>query len=70
MSTHHAELARAGWRTSRYSAASGNCVEVAYLADGHRAIRDSKHPTGPALIFASVEWAAFTTSVRDGEFDY
>lgn len=69
MSAHRADLARPDWRASRYSAASGNCVQFAQLSDGHRAVRDSKHPTGPALIFTSAGWAAFTAGVRDGEFD-
>lgn len=48
---------------------SRDCVEVADLPDGGRAVRDSKDPTGPALIFTPAEWAAFTAGVRDGEFD-
>ncbi len=68
MHTPHPRLAHATWRTSTYSASSGDCVEVAELADGCWAVRDSKDRTGPALIFASSAWAAFTTGVRDGEF--
>lgn len=62
------QLARARWRTSSHSGASGTCVEVADL-DGHRAVRDSKNPTGPALIITPTEWFTFTTAVRTGEFD-
>ncbi|MEU8944236.1 DUF397 domain-containing protein [Streptomyces sp. NPDC048489] len=54
------------------SSASGqqdNCVEVAPLADGGRAIRDSKDKTGPILLFTPVEWGAFVTSVKGTEFD-
>jgi hypothetical protein len=43
-------------------------VEVADLDGGRRAVRDSKHPTGPALIVAPAEWAAFTAGIRDGKF--
>ncbi|MGH3905192.1 MAG: DUF397 domain-containing protein [Pseudonocardiaceae bacterium] len=57
------------WRKSSYSGTSGNCIEVAGLADGPRAVRDSKDPHGPALIFTPAEWAAFTAGVRAGEFD-
>ncbi len=46
-----------------------DCVEVAALPGGHRAVRDSKHPTGPALTFTATEWTAFTTSLRTGNFD-
>lgn len=74
MSTHRAvgrdELADARWtKSSRSGSGGGNCVEIARLHDGHRAVRDSKNPTGPALIFAPADWSAFTTGVRDGEFD-
>lgn len=57
------------WRKSRYSSDEGNCVEVAYLGGGTRAVRDSKHPHGPALRFTATEWVAFTAGVRGGEFD-
>jgi len=54
---------------STRSTSTGNCVEVADLGGGHRAIRDSKHPTGPVLTCPASAWAAFTASVRAGEFD-
>ncbi len=58
------------WHKSSYSSGQGgNCVEVAQLDDGGRAVRDSKDPSGPALRFTPAEWAAFTAGVRDGEFD-
>jgi len=37
--------------------------------DGHRAVRDSKDPTGPTLKFTTDQWTAFTTSIRTSEFD-
>jgi hypothetical protein len=43
-------------------------VEIAGLTAGRVAIRDSRHPDGPALIFTHAEWAAFLRGVRDGEF--
>jgi Domain of unknown function (DUF397) len=55
------------WRKSTRSQAATNCVEVANL-DGHRAVRDSKNPTGPALTFTTTAWLAFTTGIRGGEF--
>lgn len=45
-----------------------NCVEVATFSDGVRALRDSKRPDLPALMFTPTEWSAFTAGVRDGEF--
>lgn len=59
------------WRKSSRSGNGGgsDCVEVADLADGTRAVRDSKDRHGPVLRFTAGEWAAFTTWVRDGELD-
>lgn len=68
MITQRPDLTRAVWRASSYSAASGNCVEVADLPDGSRAVRHSKDPTGPALIFTPSEWVAFCAGVRNSEF--
>lgn len=58
------ELGRIRWRKSHYSSPQGNCVEVAALPGGLVAIRDSRQPSGPALVFARREWAAFTGTVR------
>ncbi|WP_443078822.1 DUF397 domain-containing protein [Streptosporangium sp. NBC_01495] len=64
------ELANAKWRKSSLSGSDGgNCVEVADLSGGRAAVRDSKDPSGPALVFARGEWAAFVGGVRNGEFD-
>ncbi len=59
------------WRKStRSGSANGNCVEVAFAADGSVGVRDSKHATGPILEFPSTQWAAFIHSVQSGEFDH
>jgi hypothetical protein len=64
------ELRAATWIKSSYSGSNGgNCVEVAELSHGHRGVRDSKNPTGPALIFTPGEWNAFISGVKSGEFD-
>jgi hypothetical protein len=62
------ELDAATWRKSTRSGANGNCVEVAQLTNAV-AVRDSKDPAGPALVFTPDEWAAFIEGARDGEFD-
>jgi hypothetical protein len=61
------DLATANWRKSSHSGDNG-CVEVAN-GDDLIAVRDSKDPTGPMLLFTPLEWRAFLAGVRDGEFD-
>lgn len=65
------DTAGLNWRKSSYSnGGGGQCVEVADLPDGGRAVRDTKdHGRGPVLLFTAAEWAAFSKGVKDGEFD-
>lgn len=63
------DLRRARWRKSTHSANGSTCVEVARNLPGIVAVRDSKNPAGPALVFSPAEWQAFTAGVRDGDFD-
>jgi Domain of unknown function (DUF397) len=57
------------WRKSSASNPSGNCVEVAVLPGGSVAVRNSRYPAGPALVYTSAEIAAFLAGVKNGEFD-
>ncbi|MGX1761961.1 DUF397 domain-containing protein [Streptomyces lydicus] len=57
------------WTKSRRSAPANNCVEVAALPDGGFAVRNSRHPQGPALVYTREELAAFIGGAKDGEFD-
>jgi Domain of unknown function (DUF397) len=57
------------WTKSSLSFSNSNCVEVASMADGGVAVRDSKHPQGPVLRFTPSEWDAFVGGVHNGEFD-
>jgi Domain of unknown function (DUF397) len=53
------------WVKSSYSGGSGgNCVEIATLPGGDRAVRDSKDPEGPVLRFTADEWRVFIRSVK------
>lgn len=63
------DLGSAEWRKSSASNPSGNCVELAVLADGGVAVRNSRYPGGPALVYTRAEVAAFLTGVLNGEFD-
>lgn len=57
------------WRKSRRSNPSGNCVELARLADGGVAVRNSRYPAGPALLYTPAEITAFIQGAKDGDFD-
>lgn len=63
-----AELRAPEWRRSTRSGVNGNCVEVAYHGSAV-AVRDSKHSTGPALIFTASEWQRFIDEAKRGNFD-
>jgi Domain of unknown function (DUF397) len=62
-------LSGARWRKSARSSAQGNCVELARLSGSEVAIRNSRHPEGPALVFTDAELDAFLGGVKDGDFD-
>ncbi|QNP66990.1 DUF397 domain-containing protein [Streptomyces genisteinicus] len=63
------ELPGAVWVKSSHSNATGNCVELAALPDGRIAMRNSRDPHGPALVYTRDEVAAFVAGARDGDFD-
>lgn len=52
------------WPRSSYSTGANNCVETARPASGPwaglLAVRDSKDPAGPALLFSPESWSGFT----------
>lgn len=56
-----ATLALARWRKSSHSGDEGACVEMA-VVPGTVAVRDSKDPAGPALLFAPAAWVAFAAA--------
>ena len=62
------DVTRAKWRKSSYSNGNGGaCVEVARNLPGVVAVRDSKDPDGPELIFKPDQWAAFTRGIKAGD---
>jgi hypothetical protein len=65
-----ADLSRAAWRKSSYSNGSGgDCVQVALGIPEIVAVRDSKTPDGPRLIFSHDQWREFLAAVRAGKID-
>jgi len=62
-------LGRLSWFKSRHSNPSGNCVEVACLPNGEIAVRNSRYPAGPVLVYTQAEIAAFLRGAKEGEFD-
>lgn len=63
-----AELRQLTWLKAKSSSANGQCVEVA-AAVGKVAIRDSKDPYGPILVYTATEFRAFLEGARNGGFD-
>jgi hypothetical protein len=57
------------WRKSSYSAANGDCVEVAHLANGYIAVRDSKNILLPALGFTPTRWQTFVGEIKHDRLD-
>jgi hypothetical protein len=58
------------WRKSSYSGNGGaNCVEVAASLPGLAAVRDSKDPDGPVLVFTPAGWRKFISDVKAGRHD-
>ena len=62
------EMAGLSWVKARSSNHNGACVELA-SASGNIAMRDSKDPAGPVLVYTATEFAAFLDGARNGEFD-
>jgi hypothetical protein len=64
-----AALLNAAWVKARMSTANGDCVELAVLPTGQLAIRNSRDPEGPALIFTRSEISSFLDGAKSSEFD-
>ncbi len=66
MSTHRNAPDGAWFKSSYSDETGGTCVEVAHLTPtpARIAIRDSKHPQGPALLLPPEAFAALLDHVR------
>lgn len=63
------ELKNVTWQKSKRSNSQGTCVEMARLADGAIAMRNSNFPDGPALVYTQAEIDALILGAKDGDFD-
>ncbi|MFI7102068.1 DUF397 domain-containing protein [Streptomyces sp. NPDC050161] len=52
------------FRKSSYSNQEGNCVEVAHTTASGRAVRDSKDPGGPYVLFGARAWGSFVETLK------
>lgn len=59
------QLSKAVWQTA--SSGGTTCVQVAFLDGGLVALRDSKNPDKPALLFTDAEYDAFVGGIERGE---
>ena len=64
-----AERASLVWIKAQVSTSYGQCVQVA-SAPGGVAMRDSKDPDGPILLYTRTEFKAFLDGARNGDFDH
>ncbi|WP_330333323.1 DUF397 domain-containing protein [Streptomyces sp. NBC_00536] len=55
------------WSKSSYSEGAANCLEIAHGVAGAAPVRDSKRPTGPAVVFGDSQWATFVDAVKAGQ---
>lgn len=65
-----AELNSLSWLKAQCSTGHGQCVEIAATSDRNKiAMRDSKDPDGPILVYTPNEFSAFLDGARNGELD-
>ncbi|MDA8372049.1 MAG: DUF397 domain-containing protein [Nocardiopsaceae bacterium] len=63
------ELGNVSWQKSKRSNSQGACVEMAKLPGGGIAVRNSRFPEGPALVYTQAEIDALVLGAKDGDFD-
>ncbi|MFD7413614.1 DUF397 domain-containing protein [Kitasatospora purpeofusca] len=60
----------AAFHKSSHSGGDDNCVELATEMPHCVAVRDSKDPSGPVLLFEPAAHTAFIAAATAGEFDF
>ena len=60
------------WHISTLSTHCGECVEAGPVNDGSGrvAVRHSKNPDGPMIVYTRGEWVAFVKAVQQGEYTF
>ena len=57
------------WQKSSFSNSQGNCVEIGEINSNVVAMRDSKNPLGPVLLFERDDLRSFVTNIKNGLLD-
>jgi hypothetical protein len=65
LDTPELDLSGADWQSGSQGVGD---VQIAFV-EGFIAMRNSRRPESPSLIFSPAEWRAFVIKARDGEFD-
>jgi hypothetical protein len=64
------DQSRTTWRKSSYSSTNGGeCVEIAENLPNVVAVRDSKNPGGPEVVFNRVAFRRLVDEIRSGGHD-
>ncbi|MFE1800428.1 DUF397 domain-containing protein [Streptomyces sp. NPDC059517] len=64
------ELGTEGWQKPWSGTNGGSCVEAKRLPDGSVALRQSKDPDGPALVYSRDEMISFLEGAKSGRADF
>lgn len=67
--TNAIDTAALAWFKSSKSSANGQCTMCARLPNGDMAVKDSKDPHGPVLLFSATEWQAFTRNIKHDDLN-
>ncbi len=67
--TPASEIADVRWTKASASDALNDCVELARVNETEVAVRNSRFPNGPALVFTRSEFSAFLDGASKGEFN-
>jgi len=63
------ELSGTTWQKARRSNSQGACVEMPRLGNDSIAVRNSRFPSGPALVYTQEEIDCLILGAKDGDFD-